>query len=282
VSRSIPRGTGARSRGYARRPEEGTVEARPLDAVDWNYWQATVAFSAWSQRGEARQRVGYVLADVGAPVAEFNTALVADPDGHLEEALVAAREFFGERRHPYRVSFRAEHAEAHAAGLAERGYTRVEDVPGMELGPLPQTVSIHPDVSFRIAEDASGLDAFRKTAFSGFGLPAEAAHLFLTDELLTSPAFTALVGTVQGAPVCTSALYLTEGVAGIYWVATLDTHRKRGFGEAATWAAVAEGVRRGYARASLQASVMGKPVYARMGFDHDRSYARFEAPVADG
>ena len=55
-------------------------------------------------------------------------------------------------------------------------------------------------------------------------------------------------------------------MAGIGWVGTIESARRRGYAEAVTWAAVREGFRRGAAFANLQASVMGRPIYERMGF----------------
>ena len=45
------------------------------------------------------------------------------------------------------------------------------------------------------------------------------------------------LGRVAGEPVATAALVATGEVAGIYWVATRERFRGRGFGAAATWAA---------------------------------------------
>jgi len=42
--------------------------------------------------------------------------------------------------------------------------------------------------------------------------------------------------------------------------------RRRGYGAAMTWAAIAEGVKRGCTAAALRATEMGESVYAAMGF----------------
>lgn len=70
----------------------------------------------------------------------------------------------------------------------------------------------------------------------------------------------------EGTVASTATLIVSGHVAGIYNVATPESFRRRGFGDAATRAAVHEGGRRGCAVATLQSSEMGYGVYERMGF----------------
>lgn len=65
-------------------------------------------------------------------------------------------------------------------------------------------------------------------------------------------------------------------MAGIYWIATLEGHRGKGFGEAITRAAVRGGIELGCTLASLQASKLGAPVYSRMGFEVRGHYVKFQ------
>ena len=88
------------------------------------------------------------------------------------------------------------------------------------------------------------------------------------------------VGTLDKEPVATSLVIADGAVAGIYWVATREGWRRRGLGEALTWAAVRGGAERGCTVASLQASELGRPVYERMGFRLVVEYAHFLAPDA--
>jgi GNAT superfamily N-acetyltransferase len=125
------------------------------------------------------------------------------------------------------------------------------------------------------------LVAFRETAFRGFGHPVAAARLFLNERLLALPNARLYAGLAGGSVVATSILFTTGDVAGIYWVATLEEARGRGYGAALTWAAVAGGQQAGCRIASLQASALGRPVYARMGFAHVLDYEHLlpaEAP----
>jgi ribosomal protein S18 acetylase RimI-like enzyme len=59
---------------------------------------------------------------------------------------------------------------------------------------------------------------------------------------------------------------VTHGVAGVYWVGTVPAARGRGLAELCTRAAGNAGFDRGARIAALQASVMGEPLYRRMGY----------------
>jgi GNAT superfamily N-acetyltransferase len=102
-----------------------------------------------------------------------------------------------------------------------------------------------------------------------------AAKLFLTESMLDLPTVRFYLGCVDGEPACSGALVATGDVAGIYWVATREAYRGRGFGTAMTWAAIEGGVELGCRMASLQASELGRPVYETMGFAHAGGHRQF-------
>jgi GNAT superfamily N-acetyltransferase len=66
--------------------------------------------------------------------------------------------------------------------------------------------------------------------------------------------------------IATSELFVSHGVAGIYWVSTVEQHRGQGIGAALTAAALRAGRDCGLRVATLQASGLGQPVYRRLGF----------------
>jgi GNAT superfamily N-acetyltransferase len=96
--------------------------------------------------------------------------------------------------------------------------------------------------------------------------------------LIRHPRWRSYVGYADGQPVATSALLITGDVAGVYWVATAEAFRGRGYGEAMTWHVVREGAAAGCRVAALQASDMGRPVYERMGFRYVAGYRTFVPP----
>jgi hypothetical protein len=141
--------------------------------------------------------------------------------------------------------------------------TRPAAPPGLEIEPV------------RTSEQ---LVAFREAAFRGFGYPVGAAHIFLSERVLELPQVRMYSGLLDGATISTAMLIATGSVAGIYFVATLEPHRGLGHGEALTWAAAQGGREFGCRIASLQASKLGRPVYARMGFAHVYHHAALLPP----
>ncbi len=85
-------------------------------------------------------------------------------------------------------------------------------------------------------------------------------------EVLGTPGFRCYVGEVAGQAV-TTALSVSNGdYVGIFSVATLPDHRRRGYGGAVTARAARDGFGSGARWAWLSASEAGYPVYRRLGF----------------
>ena len=79
--------------------------------------------------------------------------------------------------------------------------------------------------------------------------------------------FAAYVGYVDGEPVSTTATVFESGAIGVYNVATLPGHQRRGYGEAVLRQAVAEAQRRhSVERTLLQSTPAGLAMYRRMGY----------------
>jgi GNAT superfamily N-acetyltransferase len=74
------------------------------------------------------------------------------------------------------------------------------------------------------------------------------------------------LGRADGVAVATSRVSIGAGVAGLYAVLTLPSHRGRGFGRAMTIAALKAGASLGHRIGVLQSSDQGYGVYRRLGF----------------
>jgi GNAT superfamily N-acetyltransferase len=248
------------------------MDAARLAALDANYLDASRLFVCGARGGEYRERHDAAIVCCGLPERSLNWAFLKPPYGDLAATAAAARAYFDGRKLPFQVTFRdLGLAPAHA--LEPHGWLRRPDpTPGMAL-PLPAAIPPVPEgLTIEAVETPEQLATFRDAAFRGFGYPPQVAPRFMNEWLLAQPHVRLFAGTVGGSVAATSLLVTTGSVAGIYWVATLEAARRRGYGEALTWAAVAGGQRAGCTIASLQASALGKPVYARMGFSDVLGY----------
>jgi GNAT superfamily N-acetyltransferase len=76
----------------------------------------------------------------------------------------------------------------------------------------------------------------------------------------------AYVGSVDGEDVVTGLGFVVDDAVGVFSIATLEAHRRRGYGAAMTAHIVAEAAAAGARWAWLQSSELGLGVYAALGF----------------
>ena len=74
------------------------------------------------------------------------------------------------------------------------------------------------------------------------------------------------VARVDGEVVATTGVYDHDGDAGVYWVATAPEARGRGLATALMAQAMSDAHDRGCVTSSLQATALGAPIYARLGY----------------
>jgi GNAT superfamily N-acetyltransferase len=155
--------------------------------------------------------------------------------------------------------------------LVAHGFEYGGDDIGMavDLSTLPEEVPVPEGFVVERVRDEAGLAAWIETLGSGFGEgPVEAewvgeVYRRLGDE----GSWRHYLGRLGGEPVATATLFLGAGVAGIYFVCTVERARRRGIGAAVTLAALREAQDLGYRVGVLGSSEMGYPVYRRLGFD---------------
>ncbi|HSX03364.1 MAG TPA: bifunctional GrpB family protein/GNAT family N-acetyltransferase [Rhabdochlamydiaceae bacterium] len=83
------------------------------------------------------------------------------------------------------------------------------------------------------------------------------------------------IGYLDQTPVVTGILVLDANVAGIYYVATVQSHRKKGYGSAMMKYLLNRAKSKGYFLATLQASHEGKSLYERLGFKKSCIFIEF-------
>ncbi|MBK1879529.1 GNAT family N-acetyltransferase [Pelagicoccus mobilis] len=104
----------------------------------------------------------------------------------------------------------------------------------------------------------------------GYDLPVRVAELFSPerygDSLLEHESLQFWAVYWEDKPVATSMLFLADGLAGIYCIATLPDHRKKGIGAFATAQPLKIAKACGYSVGVLQSSEAGHSVYLGLGF----------------
>ncbi len=83
------------------------------------------------------------------------------------------------------------------------------------------------------------------------------------------------IGKCNGVPVASSLMYISNGVAGIYMIATSNEFRKKGFGSAITSFTIAEAAKSQCQTVILHATSAGKSIYMKLGFCEFNAYNIF-------
>ena len=212
-----------------------------------------------------------ILTAYGYAGPSFNAAVVVGPLPP-EQVFARADAFFGGMA--YSVVVESEVAQPTEDALRADAWLLDEDEPALVLTPIPATVPEPPaGLTIKVVTTETGLNDF--LAVSETPRRWVPSLAFACD-----PAVALFVGYVAGVPVATSRLVRCEDVGDITGVVTAPAYRRRGFGTAATWAACAEGARRGCTAMTLTATDMGCPVYRAMGFVPVCAYRAYLPPEA--
>jgi ribosomal protein S18 acetylase RimI-like enzyme len=134
----------------------------------------------------------------------------------------------------------------------------------------PPRVPHQSAIEIEPAEDAATMETWTRVLCESFGASPRFGDAFVdlaaAIGLDASSPFRHFLASVDGQPVATCSLFLGAGVAGIYDVATLAQHRRRGVGSFVTRAAMNEARSLGYRMVILHSSTSGVGIYRSLGF----------------
>jgi ribosomal protein S18 acetylase RimI-like enzyme len=243
-----------------------------------NFLEILREAARWTQDGVIHEADGMlcVAGERDFPVM-VNGAARTDDRADADVCIKRAGEFFAARNRGFTVFVRDTGADddlraaAESAGLKDL-FSSPEMICPERLGDRPPPAG----AELRRVVDAKGvadLAEVNAQAFTVYGMPADVVRDGFTRPLaVLQPHIAAFVAYVDGEPVSAAMTCVSHGIAGVYWVGTVEAARGKGIGEACTRAATNAGFDLGGRAQSLQASRMGEPIYRRMGYETSYRY----------
>jgi ribosomal protein S18 acetylase RimI-like enzyme len=208
-------------------------------------------------------------------------------DGGLSGAAVVRRcaEFFGayEEGHIVLVREPADTDLAQAAVAAD--YTPAWTERPMALHEPPGSSPATANLDVRVVATPKHVSDYGKVVADANDDPGERerAGLLFHDGTILAPHIAAFVAYLDDVPVSCAMTLVSHGVAGVFYVATVERARRRGLGDALTRMAARAGFELGARAAWLGASEMGAGLYRRIGFsDLGTTIVEYESPSTAG
>ncbi|MEU1528848.1 GNAT family N-acetyltransferase [Streptomyces fagopyri] len=248
----------------------------PLRPIALAYTAVSHALCAADRRH--RHSDGSVVAVSGSPVASLNAVISPnlDPDPEVIGALAGSEALRGLA---WSIQVRGLPGQRVTDVATRNGLTDATRLPLMirrpDAGaPPPATgpLRVRP-----VGGDELGL--YARTMADGFGVPHETFELFTDPGLARTEGFTFYLAENDSGPVGTGMAAVHGELLGIFNIAVLPQHRRRGHGRAITTEIVRAHHAAGATTAYLYASTMGEPVYASADFRTEEVLTVFRAPA---
>jgi ribosomal protein S18 acetylase RimI-like enzyme len=251
-----------------------------FEAVAENLRESFRIIASSRDAGEVRELPGVSIASAGVAFQMFNAAFLSGPvltEADLARCVLLPSLQFNTRGLEWSFwvceDWLAPKAQRRLRQVFERhGLRRTTGLPGMVTGKILPPAKALPEVEVRRVRNHLTADDFRGIGSVCFHVPI-AWFNEVFDQNSVWERFAAYVGYVDGEPVSTAATVACGDTIGVYNVATLPDHQRRGYGETVMRQALAEAERERPSRAVvLQSTEAGLRLYERMGF---RTVAHF-------
>jgi GNAT superfamily N-acetyltransferase len=251
-----------------------------FEALEANLRQSFRILAQGRPRADITELDGVSIASLGASFQMFNAAFLNRPAPareDLEDRLAGARSLFASRGLPWAFwigeNWLGRSARRALVGACESfGMRAAAEMPAMVADSLREPKRSLPSagrvplLDIRRADAHRAMEDFRSVGSVCFHVPpAWFSEVF--DDSIPSRDFTCWVGYRGARPVATAATVVSDGVIGLYNVATMPDDRGKGYAEAVTRHAVAGASRQsGLTRIILQSTAQGERLYKRLGF----------------
>lgn len=230
----------------------------------------------WSGRtGEVDEVDGMLFFATGSTLpVTLNGAYRIDPDVPADEVVARADAWFAWRGRGFTLSTNDRPGNDDADLLAAGAAADLADLvhsPAMFVRRPVDAREAPAGIELRWVHDQHGVDDFvavNDDAYATYGMPrGEIAASITAVDRFTEPHVQSVVAYQGDLPVAAAQIVLSHGIAGVYWVGTVESARGAGLGDLVTRTVTNRAFELGAAAVTLQASSMGEPIYARMGYE---------------
>jgi len=239
-----------------------TGVARSVILNEQELWREMVR---WSD-GLVHERDGLLFA--AGPSRYLRVAIRTDAGVAGVAAVRMAGEFFDASEGGHIVLVREPDDTDLARAALAVGYTPAWTEHPMALHEPPVRSPLTRDVDVRVVSTPEQVLDYGRVVAEANDDPGERerAGLVFHDRTILGPHIAAFVAYLDSAPVSCAMTLVSHGVAGVFYVATVASARRRGLGDALTRDAARAGFELGARAAWLGASEMGADLYRRIGF----------------
>lgn len=249
--------------------------ARSVALNEQELWREMVRWAG----GLVHEQDGLLF--VAGPSSYLRVAIRSDEAVGGAEAVRRAGEFFAASEGDHIVLVR-EPADVDMADAAlAAGYTPAWTERPMALHDPPESPQLTAEIDVRAVSSAGQVLDYGRVVAEANDDPGERerAGLLFHGQTILAPHIAAFVAYLDDAPVSCAMTLVSHGVAGVFYVATVESARRRGLGDALTRIAARAGLAMGAQAAWLGASEMGAGLYRRIGFSElGTSIVEYESP----
>jgi ribosomal protein S18 acetylase RimI-like enzyme len=254
--------------------------AAEFESLEANLRQSFRVLAQGRPRAQLAEMEGVSIASLGAAFQMFNAAFLNSRVAtrmNLVARLDCAQSLFTASRLPWSFWICEDWLERSVrrdlTGTCEDfGLFTAAEMPGMvadslrEPGRFASIRRTPPPLDIRRARTPDAMQDFRAIGSVCFHVPV-VWFQEIFDDATPSREFVCWVAYRGTEPVATAATVVSDGVIGLYNVATLPGERGKGYAESVTRHAVACASREsGLQRVILQSTALGERLYKRLGF----------------
>jgi len=240
-------------------------------------WIGRVTVAAWAEY--TTRSGGRVVTDGGltylvgshpTPII-INTVFRIDPAVPPADVLARSRAFYRSIGHEFTMLTSDQSDQDLNDAAEDAGWQMAVKLPVMVCRSVLPGLPLPTGVSIRRADPVGDIASFRMVVRDGFAREdaeiAAAETVFASSAALDAPDTAGLIASIDGRDVAAALVNVIDGMGYVGWVGTVPEYRRRGLGDAVSRAATNAAFELGARIVALEASPMGLPIYAKMGYE---------------